>query len=94
MEDHLAQEDKLAKVRDYLTSQFPDHAVTDTEDLPGDCQAFKIGLGNRVAHRTCIAVEFLEDHNVSEIEPVLRDRRLAEKLREAGKSWFRHRLQS
>ena len=90
MQDHLL-DDKLAAARHYLASQFPEHTVQsskveDPEHAAWPGYVLRIDHSGRKTHLVYLSEEFLDDHKVSEIDRLLRERRVADKLRHAGTS--------
>ncbi len=86
MQDHLL-DDKLAAARHYLISQFPEHTVQSSKvDAAWPGYVLRIDHSGRKAHLVYLSEEFLDDHKVSEIDRLLRERRVADKLRHAGTS--------
>jgi hypothetical protein len=77
---------KLETLLSYLTSQFPDRQFEKRYDPHQGLFSFRVFDPSQWGHLLCISQEFLDDHQIQEIELFLHERQVGATLRRAGQS--------
>ena len=77
----MAEEKKIAAVREYLESELPGCSIEDSRDFDQGGQTFRIAFGGAM-YVTIVSDEFLDKLNSTDIPESLRRFTLAEHLRE------------
>jgi hypothetical protein len=77
---------KLDTFLAYLSSQFPDREFEKRYDPHQGIFCFRVVDPSEWGHLLCISQEFLDDHQIQEIELLLHERQVGAMLRRAGQS--------
>ncbi|HXJ81011.1 MAG TPA: hypothetical protein VMS64_20325 [Candidatus Methylomirabilis sp.] len=76
--------EKVATIDQYLRLAFGGREVQSSYDPSNASQFYWIGHGATITHRIFVAKEFLDDHTLEDIVPLLRKRRTITFIRAAG----------
>jgi hypothetical protein len=79
----MADDTKIAAVREYIKNEFPDSTMEDSPSAEFQGQYFKISSRGR-SYNTIVSFDFLNDHEASQIPEILKKYILAEHLRDLG----------